>query len=623
MDKRVLLVAVRGWTTSGEWLLRGRPGGELRSDFIDTLAEKLPATTVWAPELDLAMFSMASAEALSQQLYQQISTKISEMPTIEKVVLLGYSTGSLLARRVFCLAHGAAQDGTLSLPPAAWADKIDRLVVLSGITRGWEFSSAAPAFVRFVGPLLPRLAKIVGWWKRKMPTADSDVPLIWQMKRGAPFVSSTRIQYIHVFQALRKRLRTNSAAVLRANGLPSTIFLLGAKDEYISPADCTELGPRDEFVFVELPGSNHSEAVQIAGCTPEASERRRRLVAAIENDFSSLRKESWTIPAGDIDDYLDPMDIAEARAATEGEKVQHAVIVVHGIRDHGFWTKRVARELKTLGRRSNIVVRAPTPTYGYFSMWDFVRPAGREEAAFWFMERYADVRSHFPDAKISFVGHSNGTYIAARALELSSAIRFHNIVFAGSVVRRGFRWARFAGRVHSVLNYVGTRDSVVAFLPAVFEILNMRSLDVGGAGAFGFAEAKPAATTAKLLSRTSDNQITLSEVRYVRGGHGAAIAEPFWPEIARFVLLDEVPTREAVDREKKFKRMFQYAPVFTFFGVALAVLLLTLPLTVVATIVNVVASTVTPAGVAIAVSVTAVSASLFVSWLTWRFLRMW
>src|SRR5262245_23781006 len=104
------------------------------------------------------MFSMRSAESLAQELFRAIATKMATSPHIEHIVLLGYSTGSVLARRVFCLAHGAAEDGTMSNPPAPWADKIDRVVMLAGITRGWEFSSASPAHVRFLAPILYRLA---------------------------------------------------------------------------------------------------------------------------------------------------------------------------------------------------------------------------------------------------------------------------------------------------------------------------------------------------------------------------------------------------------------------------------------------------------------------------------
>lgn len=348
-------------------------------------------------------------------------------------------------------------------------------------------------------------------------------------------------------------------------------------------------------------------------------------MAAICYDFGSLTQVSWAVPAGDIDDYLDPMDISEGQsgAALQGSDVEHAVIVVHGIRDNGFWTKRVAREIKTLGRKSGMVVRAPTPSYGYFSMWDFVRPGGRDQATSWFMERYADVKSHFPHAKISFVGHSNGTYIAAHALALCSAIRFENVVFAGSVVRRDFRWARFPGRVRHILNYVGSADRVVAFLPAVFELLRLRWLDVGGAGAFGFREAEPPPAIAKRLLGLPADDVELSEVRFVRGGHGAAIAEEFWPEIAGFVLLGIPPNRPPATRMEKTQLLFRWAPVLTAIGITIAAVLLTLPLTVVATATGIIARTRPDIGSTIAWTVSAVSISLVVAWLARRFLRMW
>lgn len=90
--------------------------------------------------------------------------------------------------------------------------------------------------------------------------------------------------------------------------------------------------------------------------------------------FAELNQKDWILPAQDIDDYLDPMDLVlETPEQKVEEHVEHVVIIVHGIRDNGFWTKRVAKELKTLARVEQISLRAPTPSYGYFSMWDFVR----------------------------------------------------------------------------------------------------------------------------------------------------------------------------------------------------------------------------------------------------------
>jgi pimeloyl-ACP methyl ester carboxylesterase len=631
MEKRILAVAVRGWTNSEDRLLFGRQSGELREEFVAALAADLPHVEVWAPDLDMSMFSMRSAESLSRELFKEIDRKLAESPHIESIVILGYSTGSVLARRVFCMAHGATDDGTVNRNQRApWADKIDRMVVLAGITRGWEFSSASPAHIRFLGPVLLAVARLVGWYKRKRRIAEAQTPLVWQLRRGSPFVVATRIQYVEAFQTLWETLGAGPMerpSPLRAGALPSTVFILGARDEFISPADCTELGVRSEFAFIEISGSNHTEAVQISGDSSEEVERRRRLVAALGANFEALKREDWTVPDADIDDYLDPMDIGnETGAATKSaENVEHAVMIVHGIRDHGFWTKRVAREIKTLARRHGKVVRAPTPSYGYFSMWDFVTPGGREQAAYWFMERYADVRSHFPRAKVSFVGHSNGTYIAKRAIELCPAIRFENIVFAGSVVRRDFRWSPYRSQVRRVLNYVGSDDGVVAFLPGVFELLGLRWLDVGGAGAFGFLEAEPPPAVAKRLLNVADpkNDIELSELRFVQGKHDAAIKEQFWPEIARFVLLNQIPAREAVTRGGNVRRLYRCAPVLTGLCLTVAIAFLVLPLVVAPAAAALVAKSDYPLGIIIVGTFAVMAVSAIVSWLTMRFLRQW
>lgn len=625
MADKTLVVAVRGWTNTGERLLGGRPGGEFAPAALAALQAKLDGATVWAPELDLPMFSMRNAESVARELFAKIDARLAAAPDIDAVVLIGYSVGSLLARRVFCMAHGVDESGERSTPPAAWADKIQRLVMLSGITRGWEFSTASPAPVRFLSPLLQTIARTVGWLKGLSTSSESRTPFIWQLKRGAPFVVATRIQYVSLMASLRGRRIPASAAQRRpsllADGLPSTVFLLGARDEYISPADCTELGPRSEFAFIELAGSNHSDAVQLAGNDDASRARCERVAAALAEDFAELNRHPWALPAGDIDDYLDPMDLAESGsvASADGGSVEHAVMVIHGIRDDGFWTKRVAREIKSVARRSSINARAPSPSYGYFSMWDFVKPGGRQRATYWFMERYADVRSHFPNSRISFVGHSNGTYIAARALELCPAIKFERIVFAGSVVRRDYRWSRFVDRVGGVLNYVGNRDGVVAFLPAVFEFLRVKFLDVGGAGSFGFLDAEPPPARRLKLGEGPGKPVELSEIRFVEGGHGAAIGEDFWQEIARFVLLDEIPWRSPVIRQERTAALFRWAPSITLVGVAIAATVLTLPVSVAAIVAGALSSSLLEA----CLSVAAVIASLAISWLFGRFLKAW
>ena len=626
--RRSIVVAIRGWTTSGDRLLAGRPGGEFPSETLRALAAGLPVTEVWAPDLDLSMFTMRQAEDVANELYDKVCAKLDTMPDVEQIVLLGYSAGSLLARRLFCKAHGAEQNGNVDPSRVVWwAPRVHRLVVLAGITRGWEFSTASPDHVRFLSPLLLGVAKAVGWWKGLGAAPGREAPFIWQLKRGSPFVISTRIQYVKVMARLRSSEHAMSSHALRSSGLPTTIFLLGARDEYISPSDCTELGPREEFAYAELNGSNHTEVLLLSGADAASTARRIRILAVLSLGFDELCGNKWVLPADDIDDYLDPMDLSETQSneADEADLVEHAVMVVHGIRDNGFWTKRVGRELKTQGRQSALHVRAPSPSYGFFSMWDFVKPNGRMKATYWFMERYADVRSRFPNAAISFVGHSNGTYIAARAMELCPAIRFKRVVFAGSVVRRNYEWSERGGQVQGMLNYVGNADGVVAFLPAVFEFLHLRWLDVGGAGAFGFRAAEPGPAVRKCVTPSGVAALELTELKYVEGGHGAAIGEDFWPEIAAFVLHGQLPERKAVSRVRRVSALFRCAPVLTLTVLAAAVGLMALPLWVVVGLVLTAqqAFALMHPGLWSLGAVVVVAGSMGVSWLAGQFLRAW
>jgi len=612
MESGTLVVVVRGWTSTGDLLLFGKAGGDVSNAALNALSLRLPGATVWAPTIDLTMFCVLTPEHAAQTLFSSLKKKVSGFNDLKRIVLVGYSSGSLLARRVFCLAHGMGEDGTFQFEAEEWAPKISRLVVLAGITRGWEYSSASPAHVRFTSPLLFGLARIVGWIKSLKGEPGGD-PFIWQIRRGSPFIVSTRIQYVRVIDALRRE-SLDSSDELTANGVPSTVFLLGARDEYISPADCTELGPRDEFAYVELPGCKHSDVIRFDRKDANSRILLDRVVDAISLGFDNLLKKPWALPPSDIDDYLDPMDLSDnsQSIASRADLVDHAVMVVHGIRDNGFWTKRVAREIKTLARISGENVRSPSPSYGYFSMWDFIKPGGRRNATYWFMERYAEVCSRFPNADISFVGHSNGTYIAANALKLCSAIRFKQVVLAGSVVRRDYPWQARSGQVKGVLNYVGSADCVVAFLPAVFEWLGLRRLDVGGAGAFGFIEAGN--------GLNSPDEVSLNEVIFVKGGHGAAIGEPFWPEIAAFVVNGVVPNRPHERRSATIRALFAMAPAVTLVVLTIALILLVLPIIIAAWLPS---QFVSHFSIQTFEFMFYITISLLVSWIAARILREW
>ncbi|GAM71330.1 hypothetical protein JCM19236_1324 [Vibrio sp. JCM 19236] len=101
-----------------------------------------------------------------------------------------------------------------------------------------------------------------------------------QLRRGSTFVVTTRLQYLNVIRHLKRTAEDKQDLGLTHSGLPTTLFLLGAQDEYMSPADCTELGPRSEFLYAELPGCNHAQALDIADSSEDGVIRGQRLIAA-------------------------------------------------------------------------------------------------------------------------------------------------------------------------------------------------------------------------------------------------------------------------------------------------------------------------------------------------------
>lgn len=487
--KPVLIVLLRGW---------GRMG-ILPESFHQLVARLAPQAEIREARLDMGHLSAADPRQIVDSAFDQIDGWVQALAP-ERIILVGYSAGSLIARGVVLRAHGGVLNGPAEMfgTPCAWADRIERVVYLAGILRGWTISSATPKLQRFLHPLMLGFAGLYRLLRGRPA-------FIMHCERGAPFVIDLRLRYL----ALQRSGR----------GLPLYVFLLGTHDEFISPADALDVQVGKDMVFLEIPGSNHSNIADLMCEDGVAATRRDRLEAAIFGAPEAL--SALGVHHEDIDDYLEPMD--RRMAEPYDTSIEEAVIILHGIRDEGFWTKRIARAIKEEGGRTTI--RAPSPSYGYFSMWNFVLPLARKDKAKWLMEQYCDVRICFPNARISFVGHSNGTYLAAKALQMCDAIRFHRIFFAGSVVRRDFPWQNFAGRVGTLVNATAGDDLVVASLPGFMEAAGLRFLDVGGAGHRGF--------------RQTDGFI--HAVGPLRGGHGAGVSEPMWPAIARYITRGDVP----------------------------------------------------------------------------------
>lgn len=524
--KRVLLPA----TTQADTLVvvlhgctwtSGRRAEQLR-DVIDAVRQAVPSADVLAPLLPIEFWSLQDADNVVTQVLAEVDAvwkkRAATGVTYQHVMLVGFSFGSVLIRQVYCIAAGAQEDASIN-PEAArpWARAVRRIVLLAGVNRGWTTDSPVTRIESFansvgtaIGHLLPRK------------------PTIFALRRGAPFLTRMRLQWV--------ALESSDTPP------PVTVQLLGTRDDIVSPDDNLDLATGSRFVYIEVPQSAHFDVVDMGQADEVQRTRRRCFTLALVGTPEELGREA--LSNADVQQLL-PRDAIATRGATGAtDAVDDVVFVVHGIRDKGYWTRKVARVVVSEGRQANRRVVAVTPTYGYFPMLPFLMPWTRRSKVEWLLDMYVNVRCAYPGVPISYIGHSNGTYVLAGALERCPAMKMHNVVFAGSVVPSRYEWSGLleAKRVCRVLNYVATEDFVVAFFPRLLNVVGVG--DLGGAGFDGF-HGEPA---------------SVIDVHYVSGRHSAALDERNWQGMASFVLGGDAPPPEVCTRPRRAAMLAWAAP---------------------------------------------------------------
>lgn len=450
---------------------------------------------VLMPNYNTSVFSNASMLHTALQLDESLQDIVERHPgSYQRIVLVGHSVGALLARKTYLYGKGRSSDYPLGAArdrPKEWVERVDRIVLLAGMNRGWSAES------------LPPINQVVAWFGRLIHKITGQGRMIMSIERGSPFVANLKMEWIRMVS------RPNS-------DVAQVIQLLGDDDQMAPEEDHKELMAAPNFVFIPVPGTKHGNVVDLyadgdstdgdsAARQAEEEVRRNRLsrfTSALEQPIEALHERY-----GSNRDYLD------RSAGPERQKVRHVVFVVHGIRDYGEWVDDYRRELK----RADPSVAVITSKYGYFPMMRFLLFSDRQENVRWFVDEYTEALALYPNAeRFSFIGHSNGTYVLASALEKYAAIKFDRVYFAGSVVPTDFGWTALVhkGRVGEIRNDIATGDWVVALFPKMFQLIrrefkieNSEFFDLGSAGFDGF-ESKDA----------NRNQAALS------GAHSAAIA---------------------------------------------------------------------------------------------------
>jgi hypothetical protein len=185
-------------------------------------------------------------------------------------------------------------------------------------------------------------------------------------------------------------------------------------------------------------------------------------------------------------------------------------------------------------------------------MAPFMLPWTRRAKVEWLMDQYVEAKALYPSARFSYVGHSNGTYLLAKALQMCPLLAFEHVAFAGSVVRRDYDWRRMVqeGRVRKVLNFVASADCVVAIFPKALQTLHLQ--DLGSAGHDGFV---------------NEPQAAVRDVEYVPGHHHAALHEHYWDTIAQFVVHGTLPDpRGPARRQSSWVKFLGWVGPFIWLG---------------------------------------------------------
>lgn len=487
-----------------------RDSGSLK-DLRRVVTDELHGARVLAPDYDASLFSNAAPEAIASALRLRIGGVVqrceAEARPFRRIILIGHSVGALIVRRAYLDQLEQDVRGGVE----TWARRVDRIILLAGMNRGWSVSPRPRNMFWFKQRWIQ-----AGLWVARLSGTGR---LIRGVEVGAPFVADLRLQWIRAARA----------------GLPlAPVFqMLGVSDDLVTREDNMDLHATPRFTFIDVP-DGHGAAVEFDSSSGGRDREAvfRRLVR--EPDVHKLSGLGRQDIVREMQARLRPVD--------------HVVFIIHGIRDDAEWIGGLERVIARRVRQATdglVIVRAPE--YGYFPMGSFLVSPWRQERVRWFVDRYTEeVARATGTAKVSFIGHSNGTYLLAKGMLDYQQLRFHNVAFAGSVVPQAYPWDKFvtgdsAARITAVRNDRGDRDWVVAVLPRLFEILaglvgaqEGWLTEVGSGGFRGFTNA-------------SGKQ----QEHVLRGWHDAGIQSDNFESLAEFVLSGRAEPPQSLRVESK------------------------------------------------------------------------
>lgn len=491
--RRVVFEFATGVTAEGGELLvmvHGLGGRSAFQGAIDVARSELPTAASLIVDYDTRPFSNLSPAAVADLLEREVHRRCREHD-FRCVVMVGHSLGGAIVRKALVWGHGeeADRDAFGAQGKREWVDRVERVVLLAGLNRGFSIEPRPQA--------MSTATFVAIWLALRVAALFGIGALMRSAYRGAPFIADTRVQWL--------RVARSDAVVAGRQRFPTVIQLVGTEDDIVSREDSMDLAASRGSLFKSLPQTNHRDIADLLERPGDTRhhERVQAIRQALRGDLAAL----------------EPDHVAFGQ---EDRTIEELVYVMHGIRDYGFWTDVLRQRLQARLDERQRPARVVNHMYGFFPMAPFIVYADRQRNVRRFMDDYTESLARFPNvAALDYVGHSNGTYILASALVHYRTLNVRRVFFAGSVVPKHYPWAalRAAGRVQQVVNVVATRDWVVALFPKLFEQiadwLQRRPvrgwLDIGAAGFRGFLDA-------------GDASGAVRNVSFAVGGHSTGVA---------------------------------------------------------------------------------------------------
>ena len=193
---------------------------------------------------------------------------------------------------------------------------------MAGMNRGWSISYHMGFWLAFAYRAGVLLGTVLSWF-------TGVPPLIFTIRRGSTFITQLRIQWLSMLRNPKTPIDPAVAKPREFLEDVTTVQLLGSVDDLVSPDDNIDLATGGGFVYLDVPMSGHADVIEMDDS--EVGVGRRKVFAdALDTEPAVLKARS-----------LQP---ADQRIEPDG-RVKNVIFVIHGIRDMGYWTQKIARRV--------------------------------------------------------------------------------------------------------------------------------------------------------------------------------------------------------------------------------------------------------------------------------------